>query len=64
MVRIAGQKYIESKVTSSYAEALDRLLKEYIFPKSLMYPWQEFRDNQLWLLDTNLVLDQNMEPLK
>ncbi|CDW81533.1 UNKNOWN [Stylonychia lemnae] len=60
LVRIAGQKFKESRLVATYSEALTKLLKEHVISKTQRLPWQSFRDKYLWVRDVNLVFDQNM----
>lgn len=43
---------------------MTKLLEEHIFPNANPDPWQEFRDELLWTIDVNDVLEVNLEGLK
>ena len=64
LVRIAGQKFKETNLAQTYNESLEKLLENNILKYSLALPWQEFRDEELWVRDVNLVLDANMDALQ
>lgn len=64
LVRVAHVKYKETGICSTYADALQMLLKENIFKYANPEPWQEFRDEELWTLDVNDIFEANIEGLK
>ena len=64
LVRLAQAKFKETGLCSTFEESMTRLLDEFIFPLANPEPWQEFRDELLWTLDVNDVLEANLEGLK
>eukprot|EP00347_Sterkiella_histriomuscorum_P008584 403344534 len=64
LVRIAGQKFKETNLAQTFNESLEKLLENNILKYSLALPWQEFRDEELWVKDVNLVFDANMDALQ
>jgi hypothetical protein len=65
-VRTSDQKFRTPKDTSpySYSQALDKLITQHILPMAKMSPWQDFRDEELWTLDVNDVLEANLKNLE
>lgn len=64
LVRIAIAKYIDTKICKRPAEALSKLLKEYILKDWQPAPaWQDFRSRYLWTLDVNDVIIHNITGL-
>jgi hypothetical protein len=45
-------------------EGFSKLLNEHIFPNANPPPWQEFRDELLWTIEVNDVLEANLEGIK
>lgn len=64
LVRIAGAKYKDPGITSTYAEGVRRLISEHLIPLANQLEWQEFRDRELWCLEVNDILDANLEGLR
>lgn len=64
ILRLAQSKYKETGICATYEEAMSKLLEEHIFPYANPDPWQEFRDELLWTIDVNDVLEVNLEGLK
>eukprot|EP00347_Sterkiella_histriomuscorum_P002614 403367462 len=64
LVRIAQSKFKDPGICPTYAEGLNKLLNEHIFPYSKPDPWQEFRDEELWTMDVNDVMEANLEGIK
>ena len=64
LVRLAQFKFVNSGVCSTYEEAMQKLLEEHIFPYANPEPWQEFRDELLWTIDVNDVLEVNLDGLR
>jgi len=64
LARLAHSKFVETKICPTYEEAMTKLLEEHIFPHANPEPWQEFRDELLWTIDVNDVLEVNLEGLK
>ena len=40
------------------------MIEQHILPYAKMFPWQEFRDEQLWTLEVNDVLEANLKNLE
>lgn len=55
LVRIADQKYQVTGRAKTYNDALKALLKG-VFESYERSPWQEFRDDHLWVKEVNNVL--------
>lgn len=64
LVRMARTKYLDSKRESSLATATRRFLRDEVLTYGKLEPWQEFRDNQLWTLPVNDLLEANLEGLR
>ena len=66
LVRIADVKYLKAKPPRAklYAEAFEKLIVEQVFPLFEPEPWQEFRDDHLWCLNTNDVFEANLDSSK
>ena len=64
LVRLANVKYIESKILKTYAEAIERLMKDCILVHFQPEPWQPFRDAHLWHIDVNDIFEANTVHLK
>jgi len=60
LIRIANTLYRETGHASTYADALDLLLSNNIFPKYDDTHWQSFRDKELWTQDVNDILEANL----
>lgn len=59
LFRVAGMKYIETKVCDSYNRAFNLLLNDHIFKHPMKDMWQEFRDKYLWKQDVCDMLYRN-----
>ena len=64
IARLAHSKYKETGICSTYEESMQKLCEEHIFPLANPEPWQEFRDELLWTIDVNDVLEVNLEGIK
>ena len=64
LVRISNFKYRETGVCESYSTALEKLITENILPHAQQEPWQKFRDDVLWTIDVNDILEANLENIK
>lgn len=64
LVRVAQFKFKDPGICPTYAEGLTKLLNENIFPNALPDRWQEFRDEELWTMDVNDILEANLDGLK
>lgn len=64
LLRMANFKFKEQGICETYSEALEKLLKENVFPNYKIHPWQEFRDNELWTVDVNDVFEANLDGLR
>ena len=60
LARIAEKKFKETNICDTYVESLEKLLEEHIFKLGDKEEWQEFRDNRLWTIDVNDVLEANL----
>jgi len=63
LIRIAGAKYKDPKICSTYSESLERLLDDHFIPYCEDLEWQEFRDDELWCLECSDILECNLEGL-
>jgi len=64
LVRLANNKFKETGVCATYEEAVKKLLEEHVLPLANPEPWQEFRDELLWTIEVNDVLEANLDGLK
>ncbi len=64
LVRMARTKYVDSKREPSLARATRRFLKDEVIPRAKIEPWQKFRDDLLWTLPVNDLLEANLEALR
>ena len=60
LLRIVGARFKDPGYANSYAEGFEKLIP-YLVQK---HPWQEFRDEKLWTLEVNDVMEANIEGLK
>ena len=63
LVRIANLKLIETKICTTYKDALHHLIENNLKKHYTTQPWQAFRDQQLWDFPVNDVLKENMESI-
>eukprot|EP00351_Strombidinopsis_sp_SopsisLIS2011_P000241 CAMPEP_0116885694 /NCGR_PEP_ID=MMETSP0463-20121206/19214_1 /TAXON_ID=181622 /ORGANISM="Strombidinopsis sp, Strain SopsisLIS2011" /LENGTH=116 /DNA_ID=CAMNT_0004544711 /DNA_START=480 /DNA_END=830 /DNA_ORIENTATION=+ len=64
LVRIAKFKFLETGKCSSFKDATTKLIEEYVKPNNnTLFPWQDFRDKELWTLEINDVLHANLSGL-
>jgi len=61
LIRIAGVKFKDTRMCATYPEALEKLMEEYILKFAYNPSWQEFRDEELWTLEVNDLLEANLE---
>jgi hypothetical protein len=60
IVRMAKTKYYEKGTVSTIAEAVEKLITNYIIPNSCeMMLWQEFREVLLWTLEVDDLFKAN-----
>ena len=59
LVRLANIKFIETKKIKRFDEATRHLIEDYIMPNYTPYPCQSFRDEQLWTIEVNDILEAN-----
>lgn len=64
LARIAQSKYTNQKIVPSTAEAVEKLMKEVILPNYAWEPWQEFRNEYCYTLDTNDLFEANIEGIR
>ncbi len=64
LVRIAQQKYKEQGAAATFRDALQMLLSENVMKYGAPEPWQAFRDEELWSLDVNDLIEANLPGLK
>jgi hypothetical protein len=64
LLRLGNVKYREIGISNSYHQALEKIIKENVLANYKPYPWQEFRDRELWCVEVNDVFEANMEGLK
>lgn len=61
---MGNAKYRETGIVQTYPQALEKLIIEKIIPFFKPDPWQGFRDEQLWTIDVNDILEANLENLR
>ena len=61
IVRLANFKFIQTGTTATFLQAVKKVFDEFIKPNIVLLPWQEFRDEELWTIEVNDVLDANLE---
>lgn len=60
LIRIAKGKFLETKKETNIVSAFERILKEHVLPTfDHCLPGQRFRDDFLWTLRVNDVLERN-----
>jgi len=64
LVRIANDKYLRHAKTDTITEAFEKLIEENVQQGSMAEQWQGFRDNFLWKVEVNDVLDANLDLLR
>jgi hypothetical protein len=64
--RLAKAKFLDTGKVKTWTEAFEKLFEEFIKPNVLpkLEPWQQFRDNHLWTLEVNDVLQANLDLIK
>ena len=60
LLRLVGARFKDPGITNTYAEGFEKL-RHYLVQR---HPWQEFRDERLWTLEVNDVMEANIEGLK
>ena len=65
LLRIAKCKFIETNICTNFVPALTRFFKEH-YEQFKLYtrPWQDFREEELWSLDSNDLFTANKEGLE
>jgi hypothetical protein len=64
IVRLAREKYFTTKICSTMGEAVRRLTKEIIERCQDYWPWQSWREEQLWTAKIDDFLKVNLSGLK
>lgn len=68
LVRIAVHKFRDAEQhdiqPGDSLKAVEKLVKDFILKNSHVLPWQEFRDEDLWTRDVNLLFDANLDALQ
>jgi len=64
LARLAQSKYKETGICPTYEDSMIKLLEEHVLPLANPEPWQEWRDEFLWTIDVNDVLETNLEGCK
>ena len=62
--RLANSKFKEPGIVPTYAEALDKILRDHVLPKNPPTEWTSFREKELWTLEVNDLLEANLPALK
>jgi hypothetical protein len=60
LVRLAQAKFKETGICSNYEDSVNKLLEEHVLPLANPEPWQEWRDELLWTIDVNDVMEVNL----
>jgi NLR family CARD domain-containing protein 3 len=60
LIRLGGVKYKDSGKVNTYNEALDLLMTEDVYPHCPPIKWQQFRDEELWTIEVNDILEANL----
>ena len=63
LVRLANIKFCETKKLKSISEATQVLIEDYIKKYFTPEPWQKFRDEQLWTIPVQDLLEANLNNL-
>ena len=61
IVRLANFKYVQNKTVDSFYEAVRITLCDYVRPNYMPQSWQPFRDEELWTIPVNDVLEINLD---
>jgi hypothetical protein len=64
MVRLGSEKFRGPGLVKTFTEATLKLIEEVIIPHSKLEPWQEFRDELLWVLEIDELFYFNLENLQ
>lgn len=64
LVRVALARYKESGEVDTFTEALKLLIEDKMLKLANPEPWQIFRDEELWTLDVNDVMETNLQSLR
>ena len=60
LLRLVGARFKDPAITATYSEGLEKLMPMLV----QKHDWQEFREQKLWTLEVNDVLEANLEGLK
>ena len=63
LVRMGRYKFLEPGKVATYAEAFRQIIKLVLPWHNRIYPGQIFRDHQLWTLESNDILEANIDSL-
>ena len=63
LVRISDLKYRQAGKTLTFSSGLQALITEHVLPYAKVFPWQSFRQEQLWTIDVNDLLEANLKSL-
>jgi len=64
LCRLAQAKYKETGICATYEESMNKLMEEHVIPLAHPESWQEWRDEFLWTIEVNDVLEVNLEGCK
>lgn len=66
LLRISICKFKDTYICDTYHESFEKLIKEYVFRHSHknQQSWQEFRENYLWTIEVNDLIEANLEGLR
>jgi hypothetical protein len=63
LIRAAKQRFHESKIVPTVAEAFEKLLTEHVFPNVIVEDWTHFREHKLWSLGCSDLYEANIRGL-
>ena len=65
LVRMAKDKYLESKRCKTLAAAVSTLLEDNVYQNSdFVISWQEWRENELWTLSIDDLFKVNLDTIR
>ena len=64
LIRVAKAKYFKPMICPNMAESLEMLIQRNIMPINVMDQWQGFRNDLMYKIECNDVLEANIEQLK
>ena len=62
-MRLANFKYVQTNISDNILDAVKIVIDNYIKANVTPLAWQSFRDEELWTIEVNDVLETNLDGL-